>query len=126
MRGYLSDRPTFGPRERGWLRKRDWLAAILCCALYLALLTVMQDEKAFVSGMSAYCFYVLISTEWAKRYEKIFWVVISLFVVIHVLGLSVVKLPNYTGPSLFVATPFMLIDFFAMWGILRWALRKAN
>jgi hypothetical protein len=101
-------------------RERDWLAVIPVGALYFGLGKFMQDERAFLAALSAGVFYIIISREWDRRRQGGFRGVLSVFAVMHVAALSLVKLPHYSGPSLGLALPFMMADGFAMWGILSW------
>lgn len=105
-------------------RERDWLAVIPVCVLYFLLGKLMQDERAFLAAVSSGVFYVIISREWGRRRESRFWVTLSLFALVHVLALAVVKLPHFTGPSIAVAFPFMVADGFAMWAILNWTEKR--
>lgn len=105
-------------------RERDWLMVIPIGALYFGLLKIMQEEKAFAVCLTVGVFYVIISREWAQKSNKRFWTIISSFVLLHVIAISLVRFPHYTGPSLAIALPLMFIDGFVMWSILRWVEKR--
>jgi phosphoglycerol transferase MdoB-like AlkP superfamily enzyme len=86
-------------------------------ASYLALRGLVQDEKAFAFALCLGVFYVLISREWSKRSSIRFWLIIAVFALVNVIGISLIKFPHYHGPSL-IALPCVVADGFAMWGIL--------
>jgi len=46
------------------------------------------------------------------------------FALIHIVALSLVKFPHYSGCSLGIAMPFVFADGFAMWGILNWLEKR--
>ena len=80
----------------------------------------MQEERAFLTSLSVYVFYAIISNIKRRKHDALFWIIIGSFAVLHIIALSLVKFPPFNGPSLAVAAPFMFIDGFAMWGILKW------
>jgi len=105
-------------------RERDWLAVIPVGAVYFGLGKLMQDERAFLAALSVYVFYVIISREWERRHQSRFWMVMAVFALLHVVALSVIRLPKFTGPTIAVAFPFMMADGFGMWGILTWIEKR--
>lgn len=105
-------------------RARDYLILIPVGVLLFGLRALIQAERAFAVAMSVYVFYVIISREWDRRREKRFWIVMLIFAVLHVVALSLVKIPHYRGPSAAIAFPFMFADGFAMWGILNWIEKR--
>jgi hypothetical protein len=98
-------------------RSRDVLAAIPCIGLYFGLQYVMQEERAFAVSLAVYVFYVIVTQQWARRHDRRFWLTITVFALVHVLVLSVIKFPHYSGPSL-ISAPFVVADGLAMWWIL--------
>jgi hypothetical protein len=106
-------------------KERAVLMALAASAIYLALRNLMQDERAFLAAMIAFVFYALIDAEWERRRDLSLWAILSLFAAAHVLVLSIVQIPHFEGPSLSIAVPFMFIDGFAMWGILKWSEKRS-
>lgn len=104
-------------------RERAWLMVIPVVALYLGLQNVIKEERAFLTSLSVYTFYVIISVEWRRRYDGRFWLLLSVFAIIHVIAIAFIRFPHFDGPSIAVALPFMFLDGFAMWGVLNWRLR---
>ena len=98
---------------------RDWLMLIPTGVLFFGLNTVMQREKAFLIALSFGAFYIVISREWDKRGQQWFWAVLALFALLHIVVLSLITLPQFTGPSLAIAVPFLGADTFAMWGVVK-------
>jgi hypothetical protein len=106
-------------------KERAALAALPAIGIYLGLQHFMQDERAFLVALSAYVFYALIDTEWERRRDVSFWVVLSVFAAAHAVVLSIIQIPHFRGPSLSIALPFMFIDGFAMFGILKWIGKRS-
>jgi hypothetical protein len=98
---------------------RDWLMVIPAGVLFFGFNAFLQREKAFLIALSFGAFYIVISREWDKRGQQWFWAVLALFALIHIVALSLIALPHFTGPSLAIAVPFMGVDTFGMWGIVR-------
>jgi hypothetical protein len=106
-------------------RQRDVIVALVGVALYFALGTVTQEERAFATALSAYVFYVIVTAEWQFKCERRFWLVIGTFAVLHIVALSTLPFPHYAGPSI-IALPLALLDGFVMWIILKWVERPGE
>lgn len=104
-------------------RERALLIAVPAIAIYASLERFMQEERAFLIGLSIYVF-AIIENKWDRRRETWFWVALAMFAAAHAVVLSTIRIPHFTGPSLSIAAPFMFIDGFAMWGILSWIERR--
>jgi hypothetical protein len=107
-------------------RERAWLMTIPGIALYLGLENVMQEERAFLIGLSFYVFYTIIDQMWDRRRDRWFWISLGAFGAIHLLALSIVTVPHIQGPAMAVAFPFMFLDGFAMWAILKWIEQRVS
>lgn len=95
------------------------LASVPSIIVYFGLRHVMQDERAFAIAMTVFVFYALLVVKWNSIHQVRFWILITIFAIIHVMLLSTIEFPHYSGPSLIIL-PFALADAFAMWGILNW------
>jgi hypothetical protein len=104
---------------------RAAVAAVPAIGIYLGLQHFMQDERAFLVALSAYVFYTLIDTEWQRRRDVRFWVVLFVFAAAHAVVLSTIRIPHFRGPSLSIAFPFMFIDGLTMFGILKWIGKRS-
>lgn len=100
-------------------RERAWLMMIPCACLYLALQYVATPDKALLISMIIFVFYAIIDNMWERRAEPYFWTTLSFFAIIHIIFLYLIDLPHYRGPTIFFALPFMLVDGFLMWWIIR-------
>ena len=100
--------------------------AVGATGIYFGLRWFMQDERAFLLALSAYLFYALIDNRSDNWRDTWFWIALPFFALIHLVALSTVKLPQFEGPSLLIAAPFMFLDGFAMWGLLNWLERRLS
>lgn len=107
------------------VRARAPLATIAVLAIYLALRSVMQSERALLIGLSLIVFRIIIDQMWERRGDWWFWLALSILGCVHAFVLLVVRAP---GPwaTLAVALPFMLVDGFAMWAILSWIEKRMS
>lgn len=98
-------------------RTRDWLATVPVIILYFLLQYFVQEERAFVTSLTVYVFYVVMSRKWNMRRCKAFWVAIGLLALVHVIIIINIQFPEYEGPSL-ISFPFVVSDGFLMYWIL--------
>jgi hypothetical protein len=103
---------------------RDWLMVIPGGVIFFGLSTVLQREKAFLIALTFGAFYIVISREWDQREQQWFWALLAIFALLHIVVLSIVTLPDFTGPSLLIAAPYMFVDTFGMWGVVKFIERR--
>ncbi len=79
-------------------------------------------EKALASGVIFGIFASIVSVKWESRHDLRFWIIISGFAVIHIVGLTLIDFPELRFGLM--SLPFAFADGFIMWGVLNWIEKR--
>lgn len=98
---------------------RDWLILIPVGVVFFALSSFIGGGKSYALAATILVFYVVVSEKWDSRKNRNFWVTISMFAVVHAIGIWLINFSEEIRPGL-IGLPFMFADGMAMWGVLIW------
>lgn len=98
-------------------RLKDLLAFMPLVPVFFLIAHVSTLEKALVSVVVLYTFYVLISEKWNNRKNAAFWILIALFCIIHVVVIYNLNIEGKISPAM-ICLPFAIVDFFVMYYII--------
>ena len=117
MTGYRDDdRPPWYRSER----KRDWLMLLAMAVVVVVLYQVTTTEKAIASAGTLFLLYAQVTVFWECHRERWFWATIGIFGLIHFVVIALAAFTFPKGPAISYVFPIMMIDGFAMFGILKW------
>ena len=103
-------------------KKSDLLGMVLVILLFFVLVIFLDPAKALASCVILGAFLAVIQTKPKAQRGVRFWSLISILAMAHVVGLSVIHIPE---PRVgLISMPFALADGFAMWRLLNWIERR--
>lgn len=95
-------------------RMKDLLAFIPLIPIFFLIAHVSSLEKALVSIVTMYTFYVLISEKWVNRKSTGFWLIVGLFGLVHSVIIYSLDIGGRISPAM-ICLPFAMVDFFVMY-----------
>lgn len=95
-------------------RRKDFLAFVPLIPVFFLIAEISNLQKALVSVVAIYTFYVLISEKWSNKGRVGFWIIVGLFAVIHAIAIYSVTLESRISPAM-IFLPLSVVDFFAMY-----------
>jgi hypothetical protein len=93
---------------------KDLLVFMALIPVFIVVAKVSSLEKAFISIVTSYLFYVLLSEKWEMRKRLWFWAMIVIFAGAHLLVIYFVRFDYRISPAL-VCLPIAIADFFVMY-----------
>jgi hypothetical protein len=95
----------------------NWTIPIACIIIFFPTLLFSNIEMAAVASATGGVFLAIIITEWRRRYNWWFWVVLGIFALIHIVMIIFVKILLLKTAN-FIST-FVVADGFVMWGVIK-------
>ena len=107
-------------------RKKDWILAPFLLIVFAIVAWVSNLETALAAGITFGVFAIIIQEKWASRGDWRFWLVISVFALIHIIAITVIRFPQPRAGTitLTITYPFAIIDGLVMWGLINWIERR--
>jgi hypothetical protein len=103
-------------------RQVDNLLLITTAAVFFVVWPFGGMEKALASAVIFGVFSAIIQAKWGSRRDKRFWLVISVFAVVHIVALSLIQIPELRMGL--ISLPIALVDGFAMYRFINWIEKK--
>ena len=75
-------------------RRSDLFLAVGSVAVFIAVAIFASLGKALASGVMFAVFTAIIQTKWESRHDRRFWTLISVFALIHILALIILRFPE--------------------------------
>lgn len=97
-------------------KRSDLLLFVAVLGTFFILASFMSVSQALVGGGSLGVFLAILQSKWGSRRDKPFWVVMTMFVLVHVLALAAIRFPDPRYGA--VVFPFMIADALVWWAIL--------
>ena len=104
-------------------RKRDLSVALLLLPVFFYIDYISNLQKALVTMLSLYVFYILISENWNIRGNRVFQLTILIFASLHIILIFFFKFTTFIHPTL-LCWPIAMADFYIMNTAITWIEKR--
>jgi len=99
-----------------------FILVVFTALVFVVVAIASNLEKALAISVAFGAIATVVSVKLENGAGKTFWVVVSIFIAVHVVALTMIEFPQ---PRFgLIALPFGVIDALIMWGILNWTEKR--
>jgi hypothetical protein len=99
-------------------RRSDIVLVVSTAVVFLAVSFFANLERALLFAVVSGVFVSIVQTRRRRRGDSGFWMLITALAIIHVVALSIIRLPELRFGL--VVLPFALADGIVIWGLISW------
>ena len=103
-------------------KRSDTLLSISTAAVFVVVALVLNLEYALEAAVTFGVFSAIIQYKWFLKKQIWFWIIIAIFLTIHLVLAIIVRIPDMR-PGI-IAVPIAVIDGLCMLAVITWIQRR--
>lgn len=106
----------------GRLTRTDWLSMAALGVVFVLVALVSTPENALAVMLTLGVLAIVVQAKWSSRRDPRLWAVIGTVGAVQFPAAFLVHIPRLSAGA--VSVPFVLVEGFALWGLLNWMERR--